>query len=224
MMRAISILLAAPHAMFRDALRCVLGTAPDMTVVGEASTGDETVEQVRRQRPDILLLDLAVPEFAGIDALCALSRNRDPVRSLVMIDDNTDGRVVAALKHGARGIVPKRTATPLLLKSIRVVFRGEFWVGHDNIPHLVNHIREAAGAPGSPARGNRSGLTTRELEIAALIIDGATNRDIAQKLSISEQTVKHHLTSVFGKLSVSNRLELVLFAMREENGTSLRPQ
>ncbi len=216
MKRVIRILIADPHTMFRDALRCVLEMEPGMSVVGEASNGRETAEQVRRLHPDILLLDLAAPQLSGIDVLRTLSCDKDPVRTLIMVDGAANASVVLALKYGARGIVPKRTTSPLLFKSIRAVADGEYWVGHENILHLVDHLRDAAPAQEAQA-ARREGyhLTARELEVVTSIVDGATNKDIAQKLSISEQTVKHHLTSVFGKVGVSNRLELALFAMHE---------
>jgi two-component system nitrate/nitrite response regulator NarL len=114
---------------------------------------------------------------------------------------------------GAHGIVMKHAATDLLIKSIRSVMAGQYWVGHESVSDMVDVLRRVTPQPsGSKARPD-FGLTPREREVVGLIVAGYTNKDLAQKLSISEQTVKHHLTNIFDKLGVSNRLELVLFAI-----------
>ena len=135
------------------------------------------------------------------------------------MDGPTNGNVVTALKHGAHGILQKRMTPALLLKSIRSVSKGEYWIGHDNVIGLVDAIRSAPAPPVEITRTNGCRLTPREMEIVTAIVDGATNKDIARKLSISEQTVKHHLTNIYGKAGVSNRLELALFAMHDATGT-----
>ncbi len=208
MTEAIRILLAGPQTLFREALHCLLETERDFAVVGEVALGPETLGQVAKLRPDVLLLDMAQAPDAGIELLRALVRDRDPVHTVILTEGAGDN-VVVSLKCGVRGIVPKRTTTPLLFKGIRAVAAGQYWVGHENILYLVNHIREDA----PQARNGGARLTAREMEIVTSIVDGATNKEIAHKLSISEQTVKHHLTSVFGKVGVSNRLELALYAM-----------
>jgi len=117
-----------------------------------------------------------------------------------------------ALELGARGVIMKDTATQLLLKGIRSVVAGQFWVGRESISDLVQYMRSNA-VPASETPRKKFGLTARELEVIAELVNGGTNRDIAQKFSISEETVKRHLSNIFDKLGVSNRLELALFAM-----------
>ena len=135
-------------------------------------------------------------------------------RSIVLTAAVEKAEVVRALQLGARGVVMKESATQLLLNSIRAVMKGEFWVGRDSVSDLVQFLREGAREPRlkEPLRKD-FGLTPRELDVVAAIVAGYTNRDMAQKFSISEDTVKHHLTNVFDKLGVSNRLELALFAV-----------
>jgi len=119
---------------------------------------------------------------------------------------------VEALQIGARGVVSKETATELLFKSIRTVVAGQYWVGRQEVSDLVAALRGLLPA-GADERSRSFGLTKRELEIVAAIVEGCTNRDIAQKFTLSEDTVKHHLTHIFDKLGVSNRLELAMFAV-----------
>jgi two-component system, NarL family, nitrate/nitrite response regulator NarL len=213
----IRILISDPQLMFRDALRCILETEPDFQVVGAVANARETLQMIRELRPDILLLDISNPAFSGLETLRSLPENG--VRTLGMLDGASSGDLVVMLKHGGRGILHKRTTPALLFKSVRAVCRGEYWIGHESIMVLVDALRSAPVSPMEVASPNSFRLTGREMEIVTSIVDGATNREIAQKLSISEQTVKHHLTNIFGKTGVSNRLELALFVMHDATGT-----
>src|SRR5207237_8350743 len=133
------------------------------------------------------------------------------VRTLLMAAEITDAQIVEALQLGARGIVLKHSATELLFKSIRTVMTGQYWVGRDCVAELIAHLcgKPSTAVP-APAHGV-FGLTPRELDIVSTIVTGYTNDDIAQRFSISVKTVKHHLTNIFNKVGVSNRIELALF-------------
>ena len=211
---AIRILIADDHAIFRDGLRKLLEAEPGFTVVGEAADGSEAVMLAVRLQPDILLLDLAMPRTPGLDALPELASACPNLRTILLTAAIERPQVAKALQLGARGVVMKESATQLLLKCIRTVMKGEYWVGREGVTDLVQYLREGARdtRQKEPLRKD-FGLTAREMEIVAAIVGGYTNRDIAQKFSISEDTVKHHLTNVFDKLGVSNRLELALFAV-----------
>jgi DNA-binding NarL/FixJ family response regulator len=208
----IRIMIADDHPLFRDGLRKLLESEPGFEVVGEASNGTEAVKLAHQLKPDILLLDVAMPETSGLEALRLLSNSAVPVRTILLTAAIDKRQIVEALQIGGRGVVLKESATQLLFKSIRSVMQGQFWVGRDSVSDLVKYVQELMPPPGS-ARKKNFGLTPRELEVVSAIVAGYTNKDIAEKFSISEQTVKHHLTNIFDKLGVYNRLELAIFAL-----------
>ena len=209
----IRVLIADDHPIFRDGLRKLLESEPGFRVVGEASDGGEAVSLARKLLPDVLLLDLSMPRVPGMEALRELGGASTPVRTILLTAAIEKQQIVEALQLGAKGVVLKESATELLMKSIRCVMAGEYWVGRESVHDLVRTLRELIPVPGEEFKRKNFGLTPREREIVSTIVAGYTNKDIAQKFSISEQTVKHHLTNIFDKLGVSNRLELALFAV-----------
>lgn len=211
----IRILIADDHPLFRDGLRRLLQSEPGFEVVGEASDGDELLGLIRKAKPDILLLDLSMPRRDGMAVLRELAAAKIPVRTLLLTAAIDQGQIVQALRLGAYGIILKESTTQRLFDSIRCVMAGQYWVGRESVSDLVKALR-SAGGPSDSGTGLRSrdfGLTPRELEIVTLVVAGYSNPDIAQRCSISEQTVKHHVSNIFDKLGVSNRLELALFAV-----------
>ena len=207
--RRIRILIADDHAIFRDGLRKLLEAQPALEVVGEAADGFEAVELARKLKPDVLLLDLAMRRRSGLAALPDLAESSPEVRTILLTAEIEKPQIVEALQAGARGVVLKESATQLLLKSIQAVMAGEFWIGRDSVDELVRYIQ---APPESEAR-RKFGLTPRELQVVGTIVAGYTNKEIARELSLSEETVKHHLSNIFDKCGVSNRLELALFAV-----------
>ena len=204
------ILIADDHRIFRDGLRKLLEAEKDFEVVGEAADGEEAARQVHALRPDVLLLDLAMPGAHGLDALREIGADQT-TRTLLLTGAIEQSELVTALQLGARGVVLKDAATSVLIRAIRGVMAGEYWVGRDRVSGLVEALR--AHLHPLPSGREAFGLTDRELEVIAAIVAAYSNRDIAAKLQISEKTVKRHLTNIFEKLGVSNRLELALFAM-----------
>lgn len=214
----IRILIADDHLIFRAGLRRLLETEPGFVVVGEATEGEETVSRVRELKPDILLLDLAMPGVPGLEALRQLDEMASPVRTILLTAAIEKEELVKALQLGAWGVVMKESAIDLLFRSIRSVSAGEYWVGRERVADLVKTLRAKLPPAAAAAEGRkkRFGLTPRELEITATIAAGYSNKEIAQKFKISEDTVKHHLSSIFDKAGVSSRLELALFAVNHQ--------
>ena len=209
----VHILIADDHPAFRFGLRKLLESEPGLLVVGEAADGEEALKMVRQLKPQLLLLDMSMPKMQGLDALRGLSESEFHPLTIVLTASIAREQVIEALQLGAHGIVMKHSATHLLIKSIRSVIAGQYWLGHESISDLVNVLRRVTvQQPDSKTRQD-FGISPREKEVIGLIVAGYTNNDIAQKLGISKQTAKHHLTHIFDKLGVSNRLELVLFAL-----------
>ena len=214
----IRVLLADDHEIFRDGLRKLLEGEEDITIVGEASNGNDCIRMLGKLKPDILLLDLAMPKHPGLEALRDLSSGgagSTPVRVILLTAAAEKGQIVEALQLGARGVVLKDSATQLLLKAIHTVMSGEYWVGRESVSNLVQYLRTLVQSSSDEARQRKFGLTPRELEIVAAVVAGYSNKEIAEYFKISEDTVKHHLSNIFDKLGVSTRLELALFAVNQ---------
>ncbi len=210
------ILIADDHPIFRDGLRRLLESERGFKVVGEACDGVEAVEFVRKLRPEILLLDLAMPRRHGLEALREISNgNSVPVRVILLTAAAEREQIVEALQLGARGVVLKDCGTEILMKSIRSVLAGEYWVGREPVLNLVQYLRGLMDSSTKISRQRRFGLTPRELDIVSAVVAGYANREIAEHFKISEDTVKHHLSNIFDKTGVSTRLELALFAVNQ---------
>ena len=223
--QTVRIVIADDHPIFRDGLRRLLEAEPDLKVMGEASDGAEAVKLARTLKPEILLLDLAMPKHPGLETLrelavpaaaaAATAAPAAPVRVILLTAAAEKSQIVEALQLGARGVVLKDSATQLLLKAIHTVMSGEYWVGRESVSNLVQYLRTLMQSSNDEARQRKFGLTPRELEIVSAVVAGYSNKEIAEYFKISEDTVKHHLSNIFDKLGVSTRLELALFAVNQ---------
>jgi DNA-binding NarL/FixJ family response regulator len=209
----IDIVISDDHALFREGLRKLLEAEPGIRIVGEALDGEETLKVVRQLKPHVLLLDLSLPKLSGLQVLAELSKLELPTRTIMLTAAIEREQVIDALQLGVRGIVLKHSALQLLLKSIRCVSEGQFWVGQEGVSDLIQALRRMKPSHNVSKAPRNFGLSSREREVIGLIVAGYTNKDLARELGISENTAKHHLTNIFDKLGVSNRLELVLYAV-----------
>jgi two-component system, NarL family, nitrate/nitrite response regulator NarL len=211
---SIKVLIADDHAFFRDGLRKLLeGAADDISVVGEASNGNECIKMLGKLKPDILLLDLRMPEKDGLAVLTEVNFESLPTRVIVLTAAEDDRDVIRAMRLGARGVVLKQSASDLLLKSIRQVHEGEIWLDNRMTAEVIDAFKKSAE---SGQRHEKPLLSDREKEVVQLVVEGFRNREIGEKLFISEQTVKNHLHNIFDKLGVSDRLELALYAIHHK--------
>ena len=206
----VRILVADDHAIFRDGLRKLLEGSDDVTIIGEASNGNECMKMLAKLKPDILLLDLRMPEKDGLGVLEEINFDSASTRVIVLTAAEDDRDVVRAMRLGARGVVLKQSASDLLLKSIRKVNEGEIWLDNRMTSEVIDAFKKSSEAG---QRREKPLLSDREKEIVQLVAQGFRNREIGEKLFISEQTVKNHLHNIFDKLGVSDRLELALYAI-----------
>jgi DNA-binding NarL/FixJ family response regulator len=210
----IRIVIADGHPVVREGLIRVIQEADGLEVVGHAGDGIEAIALVRQLQPDILMLDHAVPQMAGIEVLRELGRTGTTCRVIVMAASLKRDECLEVLQLGANGIVMKDTPTALIVKSIPTVMAGQYWIAGENISDLITYLRNGAASESvvKPAKP-RFGLSTRELQIVSTVVAAYSNKEIAERFSLSEDTVKHHLSNIFDKLGLSNRLEVALFAI-----------
>jgi len=216
----IRIVVADDHPIFRDGLCRLLALEEDFEVVAQAQDGRQVLDVLQQYEPDILLLDLKMPGLDGLATLQRLQASKNKTRVIVLTASDDKNEFVQAMKLGTSGIVLKQTATELLIKSIRKVHAGEIWLDSHTTAAVIRQFvaNDEAPAPpipsGAPTREReRSPLSQREREIVALVAQGFKNKEMAEKMFISEQTVKNHLHNIFDKLGVSDRLELALYAI-----------
>jgi two-component system nitrate/nitrite response regulator NarL len=179
--------------------------------MGEASNGVEAVTLARELSPDIMMLDLAIPGSSGLEVLQEVRALSPPISAIVLTAAIDKTAIARALQLGARGIVLKDASADQIIESIRTVLKGQYWVDREAVSDLVQ-VLQGFMPRRAPTHMN-FGLSAREMEVVEAITAGYSNREIAQKLGLSEQTVKHHVTNIFDKLGLSNRMELVLFAV-----------
>jgi two-component system, NarL family, nitrate/nitrite response regulator NarL len=207
------ILLADTQSILRAGLRNLLDQQDGFEVAGEALDLVAAIQTAPDAGADILLGDFECLHRVEPKALAALAAEHR-VFTILLADPETDrGEVAAALRMGARGVVWRNAGSEALVEAIRSVVQGNIWVGKESVARLDEALLLLDGVHVNPGDQKTYGLTKRELEIVAKIVSGYANREIAKKLSISEDTVKHHVTNIFDKVGVYNRLELALFAI-----------
>ena len=202
-MSPIRLLIVDDHPVVRDGLRGMVAAEPDLEVVGEAGNGLEALALVPRVRPDVALVDLRMPELDGVATIRALRERHPEVRVLVLTTFDGERDVVSAIEAGATGYLLKDAPRAELFRAVRAAARGESVLAPEVATRLVGQLRAPSAAP----------LTQRELQVLELVARGATNREAAARLHVSEATVKTHLVHAFGKLGVSDRTAAVTAAL-----------
>jgi two-component system nitrate/nitrite response regulator NarL len=210
---AIRIVVADDHPVVRFGGRNMLQSEPGFDVVGEAEDGDDAITQTLELEPDILLLDLLMPRLPGLEAMRAIMTKSPRVKIVLLTSTITPQQIIEALQIGARGIVLKDSVVGDLGNALRAVLGGDYWIGGERVANLVKALQELMAKAAAVPERKTYGLTPRELEVVTCIVEGCSNRDIAKQFSISEETVKRHLSNVFDKTGVSTRLELALFSI-----------
>jgi len=206
---SVRIVIADEYPIFRDGLRRLLETDSGLHIVGEAAVGSMAVALVRELEPDILLLGAAPAAEPTRETLRQLAESGVSVRTILLFRSIDLPEVTDALQFGACGILSKDSAADVLFASIESVMAGHYWVGYERAPDIAAGVRRFAAAR---RQAQRFGLTRREQEIVQAVIDGDTNKEVARRLSISENTVKRHMMHIFNKVGASSRVELALFA------------
>jgi DNA-binding NarL/FixJ family response regulator len=202
---ATTLYVIEDHAVVREGLRMLLEAAGRMRVVGAAASASDALRDLRRVRPDVVLLDLALGDEDGLELLPGIQAAAPDARVLILTALRDPGRDEAAFRAGARGFVHKDASADVVLRAVRAVAAGELWFD----PAIVRAARS-----GAPAGHPFASLTDRERDVVRLVGEGLRNEEIARRLGISEKTVRNHLTGAFDKLGVSGRLELAVFAYR----------
>ena len=221
MSNPISIMIVDDHAVIRSGLRMLIEQDQTMSVVAQAGTGAEAISLAEREHPDIIVLDLILGDEDGLECLPDLCKVSPSSRVLVLTGVQTADSHRAAIRRGAMGIVLKQQAADLLLKAIHRVHAGEVWIDRSMMGSVLSEMRTEAHEEVDSETPKINTLTPRELEVVTLVSEGLKNKQIGERLFISETTVTHHLSSIYSKLGVSDRLELVIYAFA--NGLAKKP-
>jgi len=223
-MRRIKVLLADDHAIVRQGLVYFLRMQEDVEIVGEAANGSEAVEAVRRYGPDVVLMDLIMPEMNGIEATRLIRQENEDVKVIVLTSFSDKDHVLAAVKAGANGYLPKDVDPSQIVEAIRGAYAGLPQLHPSAAGQLMSHIADAdrenpgggagrGGSAASAAAGTEA-LTPRELDILRGIARGMSNKELAAAYGIAEKTVKTHVSSVLGKLGLADRTQAALYAVK----------
>ena len=205
----IRILIADDHPVVRKGIKALLSTEPGLEVVGEAADGEQAVTKARTLKPDVILMDLSMPRKDGVQAISEIREEIPEIKILVLTSFSEDKRIVAAIEAGALGYLLKDSSPQELIHAVRTVYRGDSSL-HPTVAHkLIHRLQRSSG------ESQTEPLTARELKVLRLIAQGLSNHDIAERLFISEPTVRTHVSNILRKLHLDNRTQAALYALRE---------
>lgn len=206
----IRVLVVDDHLIVREGIKALLTELEDMDVVGEAGGGEEAVRRAEELRPDVILMDLVMPEVDGIEAIRRISARQLGAKILALTSFSADDKVFPAIKAGALGYLLKDTDPHDLVRAVRQTFRGESFLHPRIARKVLQELNQPAKRPSAP-----EALTEREVEVLGLVARGLTNQEIAGALFVSEPTVRSHVSSILAKLHLHNRVQATLYALRE---------
>lgn len=202
------ILIADDHTLFREGLKALFGSLPDTAVIGEATTGTEAILQAEKLQPDVVLMDIQMPDMNGIEATRRIVQTSPHIGVIIVTMFEDDESLFAAMRAGARGYVLKGADQDEMLRAIRAVARGEALFG----PAVAARLMTFFSTSNSAAAVAFPDLTERELEVLQLLAKGLSNQEIASKLFISVKTVRNHVSNIFAKLQVVDRIQAIIRA------------
>jgi NarL family two-component system response regulator LiaR len=206
----IRVLIADDHAILRKGIRALLGTEPDIEVVGETGDGLETVAQAKTLHPDVILMDLVMPNMDGIEATRQITAEQPDVRILVLTSFAADDKVFPAIKAGALGYILKDSGPAELVQAIHQVYQGQPSLEPSIALKMLQELSHPSQRPRTPEP-----LSEREMEVLRLLAQGKSNREIAEQLVITELTVRTHVSNILGKLHLASRTQAALYALKE---------
>lgn len=210
----IRIVIAVGHKLFQEGLRLILGAESTIEIVGMANNGIQAIDMISDLNPDLVILDMALPELNGLEILPIIKQKNPETRCLILTDTRDERTTIKAIRAGAKGYLSKNTNTSDIIKAIRVVCQGEFWIERKIVNKFLNGEIDPESSKEDRRANQLASLTPREQDVLRALIKGASNKEIAYELFISEKTVKSHLNQVFRKLNVSRRLEAILSAIK----------
>lgn len=214
MERKIEILLVDDHILFRKGIASLLSYRADVSVVGEAGDGNEALEKARETVPDVILMDVHMPRCDGLEAVRAIKRELPDIKILMLTADENDEILFEAIKSGAQGYLLKKLDPEDFYDMLDTVIRGEVALSPAMMAKILTEFQRPAAATEVP-HSPQEELTPREMDVLEQVVAGATNKQIADTLSITENTVKKHLQSILSKLHLQNRIQAAVFAVRE---------
>lgn len=210
MTEKIRIFIADDHAIVREGLRALLATEPDLELVGEANDGAQAVSKARTLKPDVILLDMVMPRMDGLEAIVEIKKNWSEAKIIMLTSFSDDEKVFSAIRSGALGYLLKESSPQDLLQAIHSVARGEGFLSPSIASKVMREINQPPKLPPT-----KDPLTAREVEILQLVAQGLTNDEIAEKLVLSERTVRTHVSNILAKLQLANRTQAALYALKE---------
>lgn len=210
-----SVLVVDDHALFRDGMRALIDRWPDFEVIGTAADGHEAIRQARQLSPDLILMDVRMTPMGGVEATREICRQDPTVRVVMLTMSNLGEDVFHALRNGAHGYISKDEPAERLHEHLRAAVRGETALSSSLAAKVLTEFAQPAASPRGLRRPPRAALTTREIQVLGFLVDGLSNGEIAERLHLSEATVKKHLGSVMTKLHMNNRVQVAVYSVRE---------